>query len=121
MEKPYVYILFTVSEIGFVQDFVMEIQGVFKDYSRINTATFTELQINIHIACMNAQEAQTTENETLFLAHHEFTCKTFFKTFLNISSNYFFDLFISVKEVNRKRSQISRSLINFKGKIPIFK
>ena len=81
MEKPYVYVLFTVSETGFVQDFVMQIQEVFEDYSRIKTETFTKLQVNIHIACMNTQEAENTENETFFLAHHEFTCTTLLKLF----------------------------------------
>jgi len=48
------------------------------------------------------------------LAYHEFTCMISFKTI-------FFEFSSAVNKVNSKHSQISMSLINFQGKILIFK
>ena len=64
---------------GFVQDFDMQIQGVFKNFSRTKAKSFKQLQI----PCVSTQEAQNTKT--------------------------------------RHFSQISRSLINFQGKILTFK
>ena len=43
----------------------MQIQGGFKDNIKTKTEIFKELQINICNSCVNTQEAQETENETI--------------------------------------------------------
>ena len=45
----------------------------------------------------------------------------FFKLSFGYFSKLFYVLFIVLNEVHRKNSQISRSLINFQGRILIFK
>ena len=45
----------------------------------------------------------------------------FFKHLFGYFFKLYVVLFIAVNEVNSKHSQISRSLINFQGKISIFK
>ena len=69
---------------------------------------------------MNTQEAQNTENETFFGISRVFLYD-FLQTFFACFSKLFYGFFTAVKEVNSKHSQISRSLINFQGKILIFK
>ena len=49
---------------GFVRDFGMQIQGVFKDNSRTKAKIAKERYINIHSTYVSAQEAQNTQNET---------------------------------------------------------
>ena len=42
----------------------MQIQGVFKDYSRTKAKIFKDCYMNIHSAYVSAQEDQNTQNET---------------------------------------------------------
>ena len=56
-----------------------------------------------------------------FLSCHEFSCTILFKLSFGYFSKLLLALFIAVNEVNSKYSQISRSVINFQGKILIFK
>ena len=64
---------------------------------------------------MNTQETQDIENET-FLGISRFSLN--FP--LDISIDYVF-VFVAVNEVNSNNLQISRNLIDFQGKILIFK
>ena len=75
-----------VQSPGFVQDFDVQIQGAFKDYSRTKINILKELYINIHSACVNTQEAQNTKNET-FLGIFLLWLSS--KFLLDISINHF--------------------------------
>ena len=90
----------------------MQIQEIFKNYSKTKIKVSKELKSNIQSACVNAQERHNTENKT-FLG----ISGVFLHDFLLLSFGHFFKLFvvllIVVNEV--KHSRISWSVINFQG------
>ena len=50
---------------GLMQDFDRQIQGAFKNYSRGKINIFKDFQTNVQSACVNTQDVQNTEHETL--------------------------------------------------------
>ena len=90
---------------GLVQDFDMQIQGVFKDYSRT--------KINILRSCKIIDLEYTGSLKS--------PCAIFLKLFHGYFLKLHFVLSIAVNEVNSKLSQMSRSVINFQGRNIIFK
>ena len=73
---------------GFVQDFEMQIQGVFKDSSRTKTTIFKELQTDIHSACVNNRKPKIPKGDIFW--HIKSSLVRFSLNFLlDISLNYF--------------------------------
>ena len=66
----------------------MQIQGVFKDFSRIKIKIFNELKTDIHSACVNSRKPKIPKTRH-FLAYQEVSYTMFFKS----SFGYFFTLF----------------------------
>ena len=74
--------------------------------------------IDFHGYFISCEKVQI--NVTNFLVYHEITC-TILLNFLDIPFNYSLNFLIAVNEVKSKHLQIASSVINFQGKIFIFK